>query len=74
MEIEKEIVMTSQYIDRIGVVQMVNLGKTDEEIGKYIREYISHCKEQFMNDKPFPSSTNMIGYKPSTYNDKFKNN
>lgn len=73
MEIKHETVMTSQYIDRIGIVQMVELGKDDEEIGKYIREYIFHCKEQFQNDEPFPSSVNMIGYKPSTYFEKYKN-
>ena len=67
MEIKNETVMTSQYIDRIGIVEMVELGKSDEEIGKYIREHVKHCKEQFKNDKPFPSSINMIGYKPSTY-------
>ncbi len=72
MRIKNEIVMISKYVDRIGIVQIEELGKTDEEIGKYIREYILHCKEQFKNDKPFPSSVNMIGYKPSTYNDKFK--
>jgi hypothetical protein len=71
MEIKKETVITSEYIDRIGIVQMVELGKNDEEIGKYIREYIYHCRDQFKNDKPFPSSINMIGYKPSTYIIKF---
>ena len=73
MEIKNETVMTSQYIDRIGIVEMVEIGKTDEEIGKYIREYISHCREQFKDDKPFPNSINMIGYKPSTYFEKYKN-
>jgi len=72
MEIKNETVMTSQYIDRIGIVEMVELGKSDEEIGKFIREYITHCKKQFENDEPFPSSVNMIGYKPSTYMEKYK--
>jgi hypothetical protein len=73
MEIKKETVMTSQYIDRIGIVEMVEIGKSDEEIGRFIREYISHCKKQFENDEPFPSSVNMIGYKPSTHMEKYKN-
>ena len=67
MEIKKEIVLTSAYIDRIAVVQMVEQGKTDKEIGVQFRKYISHCKKQFENDEPFPNTINRIGYKPSTY-------
>lgn len=32
--IKNETVMTSQHIDRIDIVEMVEIGKTDEEIGK----------------------------------------
>jgi hypothetical protein len=71
MEIKNEIVMKAQYIDKIGIVQIVEIGKNDEDIGKSIREYVEHCNIQFKEDKPFPSSVNMIGYKPSTYINKF---
>jgi hypothetical protein len=70
--IKNETVMTSQYIDRIGIVQIVEQGKSDEEIGKHIREYILWCKQQFDDDTLFPNSPNMIGYKPTTFNEKFK--
>lgn len=41
--IDKETVITAQYIDKIGIVQMTNIAESDVELGKMIREYISQC-------------------------------
>ncbi len=65
-QINNEVVMTSKYVDKIGISQMVEMFQNDEEIGIAIRKYISQCKEHYINDGLFPIENN-IGKKPSDY-------
>lgn len=66
-KIKDETYLTSRYVDNIGIVMFVEIAKSDDQLGKMVRQHISQCREYYKNDDAFANVG--IGTRPSNYHD-----